>query len=155
MQGHPSVIDALNALLVDELAARDQYFIHSRMLKHWGFEKIGERIAHEMQDETEHADALIKRILVLDAVPRMTPSALNVGADVPGIISNDLAVERKVVDHLREVIALCEQERDYVSRDVLVPMLKDTEEDHAWWLEQQLGLIQKVGLQNYLQSQMS
>ena len=155
MQGHPAVIDALNALLVDELAARDQYFIHSRMLKHWGFEKVAERIAHEMQDETEHADALIKRLLMLEAVPRMIPSGLNVGFDVPGILSNDLAVEQQVVHHLREVIALCEQERDYVSRDVLVPMLKDTEEDHAWWLEQQLGLIQKVGLQNYLQSQMS
>lgn len=155
MQGHPAVIDALNSLLVDELAARDQYFIHSRMLKHWGFEMIGERIAHEMLDETEHSDALIKRLLLLEAAPRMSPSAVNVGTDVPGILSNDLAVERRVVDHLREVIKLCEQERDYVSRDVLVPMLKDTEQDHAWWLEQQLGLIQKVGLQNYLQSQMS
>jgi bacterioferritin len=155
MQGKPAVIDALNSLLVDELAARDQYFIHSRMLKHWGFEKIGERIAHEMEDETGHADALIKRLLLLDAAPRMTPSALNVGTDVPGIISNDLAVERKVIDHLRQVIALCEQESDYVSREVLLPMLEDTEEDHAWWLEQQLDLIQKVGLQNYLQSQMS
>lgn len=155
MQGHPAVIDALNSLLVDELAARDQYFIHSRMLRHWGFVRIGERIAHESQDETEHADALIKRLLVLEAAPRMKPSALNVGMDVPGIITNDLAVERKVVDHLREVIALCEQERDYVSRDVLVPMLRDTEEDHAWWLEQQLALIRKVGLPNYLQSQMS
>ena len=155
MQGNPAVIDALNALLVDELAARDQYFIHSRMLKHWGFEKIAERIAHEMHDETEHADALIKRLLVLEAAPRMTPSGLNVGTDVPAILSNDLGVERQVVTHLREVIALCEKESDYVSRDVLVPMLKDTEEDHAWWLEQQLGLIQKVGVQNYLQSQMS
>jgi bacterioferritin len=155
MQGTSAVIDALNALLVDELAARDQYFIHSRMLMHWGFEKIGERIAHEMQDETGHADALIKRILMLEGTPTMTPSALNVGADVPAIIGNDLAVEMKVVAHLREVIALCERERDYVSREVLLPMLEDTEEDHAWWLEQQLGLIQKVGLQNYLQSQMS
>jgi len=155
MQGPSAVIDALNSLLVDELAARDQYFIHSRMLVHWGFEKIGERIAHEMQDETEHADALIKRILLLEGTPTMTPSALNVGADVPAIIGNDLAVELKVVAHLREVIALCERERDYVSREVLLPMLEDTEQDHAWWLEQQLGLIQKVGLQNYLQSQMS
>ncbi|HEX6363742.1 MAG TPA: bacterioferritin [Albitalea sp.] len=154
MQGQPAVIDALNALLVDELAARDQYFIHSRMLHNWGFEKIAERIGHEMQDETEHADALIKRILLLEGVPRMTPSAIDVGADVPGIIANDLAVELRVVDHLREVIALCERERDFVTRDVLMPMLEDTEEDHAWWLEQQLGLIQKVGLQNYLQSQM-
>jgi bacterioferritin len=155
MQGQPAVIDALNDLLVDELAARDQYFIHSRMLMNWGFEKIGERIAHEMHDETGHADALIRRILMLGGTPRMTPSGLDIGADVPGIIASDLAVELRVVDHLREVIALCERERDYVTRDVLMPMLEDTEEDHAWWLEQQLGLIQKVGLQNYLQSQMS
>lgn len=155
MQGQPAVIDALNGLLVDELAARDQYFIHSRMLKYWGFERIAERISHEMQDETEHAEALIRRLLLLEAAPRMAPSALNVGADVPGIISNDLSVELKVVAHLREVIALCERERDYVSRDILVPMLRDTEEDHAWWLQQQLDLIQRVGLQNYLQSQMS
>jgi bacterioferritin len=154
MQGQAAVIDALNALLVDELAARDQYFIHSRMLANWGFDKLADRIGHEMHDETEHADALIKRILTLEGTPRMTPSGLDVGADVQGILSNDLAVELKVVGHLREVMALCERERDFVTRDVLLPMLKDTEEDHAWWLEQQLALIGKVGLQNYLQSQM-
>jgi bacterioferritin len=155
MQGHPAVIEALNDLLMDELAARDQYFIHSRMLGNWGFEKIAARIAHEMGDETEHADALIKRILLLDGVPKMTPSGLNVGTDVPSILANDLAVETRVVQHLREVIALCERERDYVSRDVLLPLLEETEEDHAWWLEQQLGLIQRLGLPNYLQSQIS
>jgi bacterioferritin len=154
MQGQPVVLDALNALLVDELAARDQYFIHSRMLAEWGFAKIAERIAHEMDDETGHAAALIKRILMLSGTPRMTPSALNVGSDVPTILANDLAVELTVVQHLREVIALCETERDFVTREVLLPMLEDTEQDHAHWLEQQLGLIQRVGLQNYLQSQM-
>lgn len=154
MQGSPAVIDALNALLVDELAARDQYFIHSRLLSHWGFERLAHRIAHEMEDETGHADALIRRILMLDGTPVMAPSGLDVGADVPGVLRNDLAVERKVVAHLREVIALCERERDFVSRAVLLPMLKDTEEDHAYWLEQQLALIDAVGLRNYLQSQM-
>lgn len=154
MHGQPAVLDALNALLVDELAARDQYFIHSRMLAEWGLVKAAERIAHEMDDETAHAGALIKRILMLGGTPKMTPSALNVGADLPSIYANDLAVELAVVRHLREVIALSERERDFVTRDVLLPMLKDTEEDHAHWLEQQLGLIQRVGLQNYLQSQM-
>ena len=154
MQGSPAVIDALNALLVDELAARDQYFIHSRMLAHWGLDRLARRIGHEMDDETGHADALIRRILLLDGTPRMTPSGLNVGTDVPGILGNDLAVERKVVRHLRDVIALCERERDFVTRGVLLPMLDDTEEDHAYWLEQQLALIQSVGLHNYLQSQM-
>lgn len=154
MQGQPAVLDALNALLVDELAARDQYFIHSRMLAEWGFARAAERIAHEMDDETGHAAALIKRILMLGGTPRMTPSALNVGSDLPSIFANDLAVELVVVQHLREVIALCETERDFVTREVLLPMLEDTEQDHAHWLEQQLGLIQRVGLQNYLQSQM-
>ena len=154
MQGSAPVLDALNALLVDELAARDQYFIHSRMLGEWGLAKAAERISHEMDDETAHADALIKRILMLGGTPRMTPSALNVGADLPSIFANDLAVELKVVTHLREVMALCETERDFVTREILLPMLVDTEQDHAHWLEQQLGLIQRIGLQNYLQSQM-
>jgi bacterioferritin len=154
MQGKPSVIDALNALLANELAARDQYLIHSRMLADWGLVKAPDRIAHEMADEAAHADALIKRILMLDGTPAMTPAALNVGVDLPSIYANDLGVELDVVTNLREVIALCEREQDFVSRDVLLPMLLDTEQDHAHWLEQQLGLIQKVGLENYLQSQM-
>ncbi len=154
MQGHPAVLDALNALLVNELAARDQYFIHSRMLSEWGLTKAAARIAHEMEDETAHADALIRRILMLEGTPRMTPAALNVGADLPGIFANDLAVEISVVNHLREVMALCEREADFVTRDLLLPMLRDTEEDHAHWLEQQLNLIRLVGLPNYLQSQM-
>jgi bacterioferritin len=154
MQGPAVVIDALNALLANELAARDQYFVHSRMLAHWGLEKAAERIAHEMGDETAHADALIKRILLLSGTPAMTPSTLNVGSDLPAIFANDLAVELAVVQHLREVIALCERERDFVTREILLPMLKDTEQDHAYWLETQLALIGKVGLQNYLQSQM-
>ncbi len=154
MQGRRVVIDALNALLVNELAARDPYFIHSRMLAEWGLARAADRIAHEMADEAEHADALIKRILMLGGAPAMTPAAWKVGADLPGIYANDLAVEQAVVMHLREVIALCEREQDFVTRGVLLPMLVDTEEDHAHWLEQQLGLIQEVGLQNYLQSQM-
>lgn len=153
MQGNPSVLNALSDLLVNELAARDQYFIHSSMLLEWGLTKVGERIAHEMEDETGHARALIKRILMLGGTPRMTPSALNVGADVPGILANDLAVEISVAKHLREVMALAERESDFVTRNVLLPMLEDTENDHAHWLEQQLGLIELMGLQNYLQSQ--
>lgn len=153
MQGNPSVLNALSDLLVNELAARDQYFIHSSMLGEWGLTRIAERIAHEMEDETGHARALIKRILMLGGTPRMTPSALNVGADVPGILANDLAVEISVAAHLREVMALAERESDFVTRDVLLPMLEDTENDHAHWLEQQLGLIKLMGLPNYLQSQ--
>ena len=153
MKGSKKVLDALSALLVDELAARDQYFIHSRMLEDWGFRKIAARISHEMDDETGHASALIERILFLEGVPNMKPSEINVGSDVPAIIKNDLAVEMMVVNNLRKAIALCESESDYVSRDILVKMLDDTEQDHAFWLEQQLGLIDKMGLQNYLESQ--
>lgn len=154
MQGHPDILATLNTLLVDELAARDQYFIHSRMLQEWGLNRAAARIAHEMDDETQHADALIRRILMLGGTPAMHPSALNVGSDLPSIYANDLAVELTVITNLRTAMALCEQQRDYVSRDLLLKMLEDTEHDHAHWLEQQLRLIQAVGLQNYLQSQM-
>lgn len=155
MKGNKKVIAALNALLADELAARDQYFIHSRMLSEWGLARAAERIAHEMEDETQHADALIRRILFLEGVPAMSPSKLTVGKDLPDIFTKDLAVEMVVVKNLREAIALCEAEQDYVTREILEKMLDDTEEDHAHWLEQQLGLIKLVGLQNYLQSQMA
>lgn len=152
MQGKQVILDALNALLVYELAARDQYFIHSRMLDEWGFNKAATRIAHEMEDETGHSDGLIRRVLMLGGTPDMKPAPLNVGHDVVSIFENDLAVEISVVKHLREVMALAEKEQDYVTRDLLLPMLKDTEEDHAHWLEQQLRLIKLMGEQNYLQS---
>lgn len=154
MKGKNKVISTLNALLVDELAARDQYFIHSRMLAEWGLHHAAERIAHEMEDETQHASDLICRILFLEGTPKMTPAKISVGKDLPEIFAKDLAVEYKVVDNLREAMALCETEQDYVTRDILLKMLADTEEDHAHWLEQQLRLIGMVGLQNYLQSQM-
>jgi bacterioferritin len=154
MKGNKKVLATLNALLVDELAARDQYFIHSRMLHNWGLVRAAARIAHEMEDETGHADALIRRILFLEGVPEMTPAKINVGADLPDIFKKDLAVELMVVKNLREAIALCEKEADFVSREVLEKMLDDTEDDHTYWLEQQLRLIDMVGLQNYLQSQM-
>lgn len=93
MKGNKKVIAALNALLADELAARDQYFIHSRMLSEWGLVKAAERIAHGMEDETQHADALIRRILFLEGVPAMNPSKLTIGTDLPGIFAKDLAVE--------------------------------------------------------------
>ena len=155
MQGNPIIIDTLNQLLAGELAARDQYFIHSRMLSEWGLSKLAERISHEMQDETGHADVLIRRILFLEGAPAMVPAALNIGNDVVSILQNDLAVELQVVADLRKAIKLCEQHGDYVSREQLLPMLDDTEIDHAHWLEQQLRLIQLMGLQNYIQSQAS
>ena len=155
MQGSPAVLSYLNFLLAGELAARDQYFIHSRMFHEWGYGKLHDRIAHEMEDETGHASALIARILMLGGTPAMTPEQLHIGSSVVTMLESDLAVEFKVRDDLKKGIALCETEQDYVSRNILVAQLKDTEEDHAHWLEQQLFLIKQVGLPNYLQSQAS
>ncbi|TAL43343.1 MAG: bacterioferritin [Methylovulum sp.] len=154
MKGDNQVIDQLNKLLAGELTAIDQYFIHSRMYENWGFHKLYERIHHEVQDEMGHADALIKRILFLEGRPELSVrEPLHVGDNVPEMLKNDLALELNVVTALREVIAYCETVRDYQTREILTVMLKDTEDDHTYWLEQQLGMIEKIGLQNYLQSQ--
>src|SRR3990167_7482246 len=135
MQGHIEVIDYLKMLLKGELAARDQYFIHSRLYEDMGFAKLHERISHEMEEETQHADAILKRILFLEGLPDMVPDSFSFGQTVPEMIKLDLAL-------------------DYQARDILLVQLKDTEEDHAYWLEIQLGLIDRLGLENYLQSQM-
>lgn len=154
MKGNMKVIGILNKLLAGELTSMDQYFIHSRMYDDWGFNKLYERIDHEMDDEKQHADHLIKRILFLEGVPAIgNRSPLKIGKDVPEMLENDLELERSVIIALRDAIAVCEQEQDYQTREILEAMLTDTEEDHAHWLEKQLGLIKKVGLQNYLQSQ--
>lgn len=153
MKGNEQVIHCLNELLAGELMARDQYFIHSRMYRDWGYEKLYEHTHHEMEEETDHADAIIRRILMLDGTPDMVPEALNIGKDVVSMLKSDLAIELSVRDNLKKGIALCEEQQDYVSRQMLLAQLKDTEEDHAHWLEQQLGLIDMMGLQNYLQSQ--
>ncbi len=153
MKGNPEVIDYLNVLLAGELAARDQYFIHSSMYAEWGYQKLFARINHEMADETNHAQQIITRILMLEGTPKMVPSAINVGKDVPAMLRLDLNLEEEVRGALKKGIALCESKQDYVTREMLVTQLQDTEEDHAHWLEQQLRLIDMVGLQNYLQSQ--
>ncbi|MDO9162036.1 MAG: bacterioferritin [Methylococcaceae bacterium] len=154
MNGDNQVIQHLNILLAGELTAIDQYFIHSRMYENWGFSKLYERIAHEVQDETSHATALIKRILFLEGTPDLSKrEPLHVGSTVPEMLKNDLALELSVVAALREVIAYCETVQDYQTREILLVMLKDTEDDHTHWLEKQLGMVEKIGLQNYLQSQ--
>ena len=155
MKGSDKVIEQLNGLLGWELAAMDQYFIHSEMYADWGLHRLYERISHEFEDEKGHAKALIERMLFLEGTPDMvTRPTIKVGAEVPQMLQNDLDVELAVGQALKEAIAVCEVERDYESREILEKLLEDTEVDHTWWLEQQLGLIQKVGLQNYLQSQM-
>lgn len=154
MKGHPKVIDYLNFLLSGELAARDQYFIHSRMYHEWGYTKLFDRIGHEMQDETDHADQLIRRILLLEGTPKMVSAEIRVGKDVPEMLKFDLDTEFEVRENLKKGIALSEEAGDYVTREMLRVQLEDTEEDHAHWLEQQLRLIDRIGIQNYLQSQL-
>ncbi len=155
MKGNKKVIKTLNELLAGELTAMDQYFIHSRMYQDWGLHKLYERIDHEFDDEKGHASRLIERILFLEGTPDLSKRGdLKIGSEVPEMLENDLELEYAVDKALKEAIALCEAEQDYQSREILEQMLADTEEDHAYWLEKQLGLIKKVGLQNYLQSQM-
>ena len=155
MKGKAQVLEQLYLLLRGELAARDQYFTHSRMYADWGLTKLYERINHEMADETQHAAALIERILFLEGIPDLSQQdGLKIGKTVPEMLRNDLDFEYKVIGDLKTAIAVCEQEQDYQTRDILLKILADTEEDHSYWLEKQLGLIEKIGLQNYLQSQM-
>jgi bacterioferritin len=155
MKGDNKVIEQLNKLLAGELSAMDQYFIHSRMYEDWGFNKLYERINRISTDETRHADALIKRILFLEGVPNLSKrEPLAIGSNVPDMLKNDLELELNVVASLKKVIAYCESVNDYNTREILENMLQDTEDDHTYWLEKQLGLIDRIGLQNYLQSQM-
>ena len=154
MKGHPEVIDYLKFLLRGELAARDQYFIHSRRYEDFGLHVLAQRMHHEMEEEGQHADALLRRILFLEGEPDMTPDSFVAGTDVEEMLQRDLDTEYNVRANLSKGMALCEQHRDYVSRDMLLAQLRDTEEDHTLWLEQQLRLIRMLGLPLYLQRKM-
>ena len=151
MKGDQKVIEYLNQILSKELAARDQFFIHSKMYDDWGYQKLKERIAHEMEDEQGHASQLIERILFLGGTPGISNVApLNVGKTVSNMLRNDLEFEYSVASLLREAIDYCESVKDFTSSQILIGLLKDTEEDHTLWLEQQLGHIERIGLSNYL-----
>jgi len=153
MKGNAKVIDQLQILLESELSAFDQYFIHARMYGDWGLEKLEERISHEADEEREHAQLLIDRLLFLEATPDLSKRmGLKVGSDVPAMLQNDLDYEYDVQKKLKSAIQICEQEKDYETRRILLKLLDDTEEDHIYWLEQQLGLIKKMGLPNYIES---
>lgn len=154
MKGDPNVIKLLNDQLTNELTAINQYFLHSRIYRHWGFEKLGKKEYEESIGEMKHADQLIERILMLDGLPNLQAlHKLMIGETVPEILNCDLQLELISQKTVKEGIALCEQSRDYVSRDLFQHILDDTEE-HIDWLETQIELVERVGLQNYLQSQM-
>ena len=154
MQGDPQVITHLQAQLKNELTAINQYFLHYRMLKHWGFGKLAKKEYDESIGEMKHADRLMDRIFTLDGLPNVQDMAkIQVGEDVPEILACDLKSERAAQATIKGGIAHCENAHDYVSRDLLLTILEDTEE-HIDFLETQIDLIAKVGLSNYLQSQL-
>jgi len=154
MQGDPQVIRHLQTQLRNELTATNQYFLHYRILKHWGFDKLAKKEYEESLGEMKHADRLIERILVLDGLPNLQDlGKLLVGEAVPEILDCDLRSERGAQAAVKEGIAHCEAVRDYVSREILEDILTDTEE-HIDFLETQLDLVDKLGLQLYSQGHM-
>jgi bacterioferritin len=153
MKGDPNIIRLLNAQLTNELTAVNQYFLHARMYKHWGFDKLGKKEYDESIGEMKHADKLIDRILMLDGLPNLQAlHKLLIGESAQEMLECDLKLERAAQVTVKEGIAAAEVAHDYVSRDLFLMILEDTEE-HIEWLETQLDLIVKVGIQNYLQSQ--
>jgi bacterioferritin len=154
MKGDKQVIQFLNKVLRQELTAINQYFLHARMYKNWGLKKLDEHEYHESIDEMKHADALIERILFLEGLPNMQDiGSLRIGENPKEMLECDLALELEAVPVLRDAIAHSESVRDYVSRELFEDIL-ESEEEHIDWLETQLELIGRVGIENYLQSSM-
>ena len=154
MQGDTRVIEYLNKALSNELVAINQYFLHSRMYKDWGLKELADYEYHESIDEMKHADQLVERILFLEGLPNMQDMGkLMIGENTAEMLTCDLKLEMIAIPDLRDGIEYCESVRDYVSRDLLSSIL-DSEEEHVDWLETQIALIAKIGLENYQQSKM-
>jgi bacterioferritin len=154
MKGDTKVIEFLNKALENELTAINQYFLHAKMYKNWGLEKLYAKVWHESIDEMKHADKLIERILFLEGLPNLQNiGKILIGENTPEMLACDLKLEQLAVPDLKDAILYCESIRDYVSREVFEDIL-ESEEEHIDWIETQLELIEKIGLPNYLQSQM-
>jgi bacterioferritin len=155
MQGKQEIIDLLNSQLTLELTSMDQYLAHAKIYEDWGINKLHVKLSHEYEEELGHAQQLAERILFLEGqADTVSRAKVNVGDNVKDMLAFDLEAEHMVADNLRKTIAVCEQHQDYVTRDMLLVLLDDTETDHIYWLERHLGLIEKIGLANYIQSQM-
>ncbi len=154
MKGDPQVIAFLNKALENELTAINQYFLHAKMFKNWGLSKLYEKEYHESIDEMKHADRLVDRILFLEGLPNLQNiGRILVGETPEEMLACDLKLEQLAIPLLKTAIEYCEKIQDYISRELLEDIL-ESEEEHIDWLETQQGLIEKVGIHNYLQSQM-
>ncbi len=154
MKGDKQVVTHLNKILANELIAINQYFLHAKMFKNWGLKELAEHSHHESIDEMKHADKLIDRILFLEGLPNLQDlGKLNIGENTAEIFECDLGLELRAIPDLKNAIVYCNSVHDFATTELLEDIL-ESEEEHVDWLETQLGLIEKVGIQNYLQEKM-